>query len=158
VVAGQFAARAAGAALAALALAACDSSSSEQGRRDDRPRAVDGFVAKLEREVRRLPRGRMAWSTYWRLCWARYPGARAYELETLTGEGAPSDLRRQRGRCLRLEVAADENLRSEGFKGERIQLALAASQLAYRVRARLGDGRASRWSEPYAAGEQLRPR
>jgi hypothetical protein len=148
----QFAARAAGAALAALALAACDSS--DEDARASRPRAVDGFVASLEREKRALPRARIAWSTYWRLCWGRYPGARGYELQTLTGEGAPSELRHQRGRCLRLEVAADENARREGFKGERVQLALAASQLAYRVRAVLGNGRVSRWSEPYAAGEE----
>jgi hypothetical protein len=109
------AARAAGAALAALALAACDSSDEE--RRVSRPRAVDGFVATLERDVRRLPGRRIAWSTYWRLCWARYPDTRVYEVETLTGEGAPSELLRQRRRCLRLEVAADENARSEGFKG-----------------------------------------
>jgi hypothetical protein len=154
VVAGQFAARAAGAALAALALAACDSSDEEP--RASRPPPVDGIVATLEREQRPLPHQRIAWSTHWRLCWARYPGARGYELETLTGEGAPSDPRRQRGRCLRLEVAADENRRSEGFKGERIQLALAASQLAYRVRAALGNGRVTPWSEPYAAGEEVR--
>jgi hypothetical protein len=156
VVTRRFAARAAGAAPAALALAGCDSSDKE--RRASRLPAVDGFVATLERDVRRLPRRRIAWSTYWLLCWARYPRARAYELETLTGEGASSELRRQRGRCLRLEVAADENKRSEGFKGERIQLALAASQLAYRVRAALRNGHASPWSEPYAAGEEVGPR
>jgi hypothetical protein len=155
VVTRTFAARAACAALAALVLPACDSSDSSSSTRASRPRAVEGFVATLEREKRPLRRERIAWSTYWRLCWDPYPGARAYEIETLTGEGAPSERERRRGRCLRLEVAAGENARGDGREGERVQLALAASQLAYRVRAVLGDGRSSRWSGPYAAGEEV---
>ena len=47
---------------------------------------VEEIVATLEDEVRELPSKRIAWSTYWKLCW-HYPGAKAYELQTLTSEG-----------------------------------------------------------------------
>jgi hypothetical protein len=121
------------------------------------PSALDppsGFVAKLTREVRPLSGERIAWSTEWRLCWSRYPGADYYELETLTGEGASPRLSRRGGRCLGLEVAAGENRRSEGFRLEQSQLVQSSSLLSYRVRAQLGGGRVSSWSKPFPAGEK----
>ncbi len=138
-------------------LGGCDWSNGDESQppAGQATRSVEGFVATLQREVRELPAERMAWSTFWRLCWSRFPGARAYELATLTGEGRSPQLRRQRARCLRLEVAAGENARSERFKDERTQLALTAGQLAYRVRAVRADGGVTRWSRPYAAGERV---
>jgi hypothetical protein len=49
---------------------------------------VEGLVATLEDVVRDLPGERIAWATYWKLCWAAYPEVTAYELQTLTVEGA----------------------------------------------------------------------
>ncbi len=71
---------------------------------------VEGLSATLKDEVRNLPVDRIAWSTYWELCWEPYPGAEAYELETLTGEGeASGELRRQEENCFRIKAAAGEN-------------------------------------------------
>jgi hypothetical protein len=36
---------------------------------------VTGLVATLEDEMHDLPNARIAWSTYWKLCWSAYPGA-----------------------------------------------------------------------------------
>jgi hypothetical protein len=117
---------------------------------------VEGLTATLEDEVRDLPGGRIAWSTYWELCWEPYPGAKAYELKTLTGEGEVSgELRRQEGNCFRIEVAAGENEKSEGLETRDVQLALQQGQLAYRVRAVLGGGRVSKWSKAAPVGKKL---
>jgi hypothetical protein len=115
--------------------------------------SVRGLVATLEDEVHELPGERMAWATYWKLCWEDYPGARTYELQTLTGEGASPKLRRQSERCLRLEVVKGENAKKLGFVNREVLLALQAGQLAYRVRAVLDEGRVSDWSSPVAAGK-----
>lgn len=114
---------------------------------------VRGLVATLEDEVHDLPGERMAWATYWTLCWERYPGALAYELETLTGEGASPKLRRQREPCVRIEVVKGKNARQQGFVNREVLLALASGQLAYRVRAVLDNNRVSEWSPPVAVGE-----
>ncbi len=148
-----------------LLLASCGLSPG--ARRADAPRAyasradasrvvpppVRGLVATLEDEVHDLPGERMAWATYWKLCWEDYPGARAYELQLLTGEGVSPKLRRQSERCVRLEVAKGENAKKLGLVNREVLLALQAGQLAYRVRAVLDEGRVSDWSSPVAAGE-----
>jgi hypothetical protein len=116
---------------------------------------VEGLTATLEDEVRDLPGGRIAWSTYWELCWEPYPGAEAYELKTLTGEGEVSgELRRQEENCFRIKAAAGENEKSEGLKTRDVQLALQQGQLAYRVRAVLGGGRVSEWSKAVPVGQE----
>ena len=117
---------------------------------------VGGLSTTLQDEVRDLPGGRIAWSTHWELCWKPYPGAEAYELKTLTGEGEVSGgLRRQEENCFRIKAAAGENKKSEGLKTRDVQLALQQSQLAYRVRAVLGEGRVSEWSKPVPVGKTL---
>jgi hypothetical protein len=117
---------------------------------------VEGLTATLKDGVRNLPVDRIAWSTYWELCWEPYPGAGAYELKTLTGEGEVSgELRRQEENCFRIKAAAGENKKSEGLKPRNVQLALQQSQLAYRVRAVLGEGRVSEWSKPVPVGKKL---
>lgn len=118
---------------------------------------VRGLVATLEDEVRDLPGERIAWATYWKLCWQSYPGAKGYELETLTGEGASPKLRRQSEPCLRIEAAAGENEKSRGLLNREVLLALQSGQLAYRVRAVLDGNRVSEWSPPLAVGEATRP-
>jgi hypothetical protein len=99
---------------------------------------------------------RLAWSTYWKLCWEEYPGATAYELQALTGEGGARKLRRQRERCFRIEAAKGENEKTQGLANRDLLLALQAGQLAYRVRAALNDHRVSAWSSPAAVGEVTR--
>ena len=121
------------------------------------PPPVEGLVAALEDEVREFSGGRIAWATYWKLCWAAYPGATAYELETLTGEGSSRKLRRQAERCLRIEAAKGENDKSQGLVRRDLLLALQAGQLAYRVRAVLDDHRVSAWSRPMAVGTRHTP-
>ena len=114
--------------------------------------AMMGLVASLEDEVRDLPNGQIAWSTYWKLCWDNYPNAEAYELQTMTGEGATRRLRRQSERCFSLQAAAGENSKAQGLLNRALQLALQQGQLAYRVRAVRKDGRMSEWSVPFAVG------
>ena len=116
---------------------------------------IQEMVATLEDEVRDLPEQRIAWSTFWKLCWEEYPGASGYELELLTSEGVSPELRRQSARCFRIEVASGENKRKEGLAHRDIQLALQKGQLACRVRAVFDAGRVSEWSPPVVVGETL---
>jgi hypothetical protein len=124
----------------------------------DRPNAplVQNLVSTLEDEVRELPKERIAWSTFWKLCWDKTPDATAYELQTLTSEGSSGRLQRQSENCFRIEAAAGENIKSEGLLNRQLQLALQSSQLAYRVRAVLKNGRAGEWSRAVSVGETTR--
>lgn len=117
--------------------------------------AVSGFVATLADEVRDLPKRRIAWRTYWTLCWDAYPEASGYELQAVTSEGGSLRPKAVDGRCHRLEVAADENRKAEGLRTRDLQLALQSGQLAYRVRALLADGRTSTWSPLFPAGKPV---
>lgn len=137
------------AALLGVLLSACETPS---GARPAVAPPVEEIVATLEDEVRELPSKRIAWSTYWKLCWQGYPGAKAYELQTLTSEGASPKLRRQSDRCFRLQVAAGQNHKSQGLFNRKAILSLQASQLAYRVRAVLDDNFVSEWSGDIAVG------
>ena len=116
------------------------------------PTPVGALVGSLEDESRDLPDGRVAWHTYWRLCWGAYPGATAYELQARTGEGVSPQLRRQDGTCFRLEAAAGEDTKADLPRSRTIQLSTQSGQLAYRVRAVLGPDRVSAWSESLAVG------
>jgi len=116
---------------------------------------VQHLAARLEDEVHDLPSERIEWSTYWRLCWDDYEGARGYELQALTAEGASSKLEHQSEHCFRLEVAKGENFKTQGLMNRDLQLATQSSQLAYRVRAVLAGGRASEWSKPLPVGKPM---
>lgn len=116
---------------------------------------VQRMVASLEDEVKDLPQKRIAWSTFWKLCWDEFPGARGYELQTLTSEGRSPRLHRQVERCFRIQVAAGENLRTEGLVDRKIQLLLQSGQLAYRVRAVFDGERAGEWSPSIPVGKEL---
>lgn len=117
--------------------------------------AMGGFSASLVDEVRDLPGHRIAWRTYWTLCWDAYPAARGYELQAMTSEGGSVRPKAVDGPCHRLEVAADENPKAEGLRARDLQLALQSGQLAYRVRAVLADGRTSPWSPVFGAGKTV---
>jgi hypothetical protein len=144
--------RASGAAVAALlaagVLAGCGGGDAAQPAA-----AVGGLRTTLHDDVRPLSRDRIDWSTSWRLCWAPQAGATGYELRTLTGEGAPGGVRRQTARCFSIEAAAGRNKRAEGLRYRSEQLALMQGQLAYQVRAVLGSGGRSPWSEAVAVGD-----
>jgi hypothetical protein len=116
---------------------------------------IGGFVATLADEVRELPKQRIAWRTYWTLCWDAYPQARGYELQAVTSEGGSLRPKSVDGPCHRLEVAGNENRRSEGLRTRDLQLAVQSGQLAYRVRALLADGRTSAWSPLFGAGKPV---
>lgn len=109
----------------------------------------------LEDETRDLPDGQMAWTTYWKFCWAAFPGAIAYELETMTSEGAARKVRRQAESCFRVEVAKGQNERARGLFNRELMLASLSGQLAYRVRAVLDERRVSAWSAPAEAGRTI---
>jgi hypothetical protein len=136
--------------LAALTLSGCGSAS---GPAQVVQPPVTGLVATLEDESRDLNAGRIAWSTYWKLCWSVYPGAIAYELQPLTGEGASSKFRRQREECYRVQAAAGENDKAQGLLNRDVQLSLQRGQLAYQVRAILPEHRVSAWSRAVAVGQ-----
>ncbi|HQR31902.1 MAG TPA: hypothetical protein PLK30_04125, partial [Blastocatellia bacterium] len=108
--------------------------------------SVTGLIASLEDETKDLPDGKMAWVTFWKLCWKEYPEATEYELETFTGEGSARKLRRQAESCFRVEVAKGKNEKSKGFFNRELMLASISGQLAYRVRAVLAENRVTLWS------------
>lgn len=147
-----------------LLATSCDSSQTAPSMRSDvqhstpssPPTAlppIDKFSTTLEDEVRDAGTDRIRWSTYWKLCWDEYPGAIAYELQTITAEGSSPKLRRQPSECLRVEMVAGENKRSQGLLRREQMLGLQAGQLAYRVRAVLGDNRVTEWSQSMAIGK-----
>lgn len=119
------------------------------------PLPVQNLAAELEDEVHVLPRGEISWSTYWRLCWANYDGASEYELQALTSEGASDKLRHQSERCFRLEVAGGKNPKTQGLLNRDLQLAIRSSELSYRVRAVLADGRSSEWSRAVSVAKPV---
>ncbi len=132
-----------------LALAGCGT---QEPPRSVQP-PVGGLTATLEDTVRDLPGDRIAWATYWTLCWSPYPGARAYQIQTVTGEGASAKLRQQRDTCLRIEAAKGENARTDGLVNRDLLLQLQTGQLAYKVRAVLDDTTVSEWSASAAVGQ-----
>jgi hypothetical protein len=119
--------------------------------------AVSGLVAMLEDEVRDLPDGQIAWTTHWKLCWESYAGALEYDLEPMTGEGARRRLLHQAGTCYRIEVAKGQNAKVQGLFNRELMLASLSGQLAYRVRAALGNGRVSQWSASMVVGQGSKP-
>lgn len=108
--------------------------------------SLTGLVASLEDETKDLPDGKIAWTTYWKLCWKEYPEATEYELETFTGEGSARKLRRQNETCFRIEIAKGKNEKSKGMFNRELMLASISGQLAYRVRAVLPGNRVTQWS------------
>ena len=107
---------------------------------------IEGIVTRLEDEVRDLPNGQIAWSTYWKTCWQAYPDAKAYEVEVTTMEGASPKLRRQDGLCHRIQLAAGNNPKSQGLLGRKMLINLQVGQLAFRYRAVVEENRFSEWS------------
>ena len=137
----------------ALLASSCGTPSSGVVREERPLTPVQGLTATLEDEVRDLADGRIKWSTYWKLCWDEYPGATAYELQTITSEGTSPKLRRQSERCFRIEAAANVNKKSQGLRNRDELLALQMGQLFYRVRAVIDGTRTSAWSPPMELGK-----
>ncbi|MFB2771050.1 hypothetical protein ACE1AT_17420 [Pelatocladus sp. BLCC-F211] len=113
---------------------------------------VTGFVSTLSDEVEELPTQLIRWSTYWQLCWEPYPEAKEYELQTVLMEGKSPKLKRQSDRCFRLQVASNENQKSQGLLNRDLILLMHKIQLGYRVRAVLDSNRVSEWSQVMAVG------
>lgn len=136
-----------------LATAACSTASGRAAPVVDPP--VGGLETTLQDDVRNVPGRRIAWSTFWTLCWDAYPGAVGYEVKSVTVEGSSPQLERQEGRCVRVEAAQGRNRKSAGLKERDVLLSLQAARLAYRVRAVLDDDRTSRWSKRAPVGATL---
>lgn len=110
------------------------------------------LVVRLEDERHPLADGRVAWRTWWELCWDPYPGARSYEVQVVTGEGVSPRLREQTDRCIRTEAAAGEDS-PEALEAKRTTLlVLQEGQLADQVRAVTADDRRSEWTPPQPVG------
>lgn len=108
---------------------------------------VQGMRTSLEDEVAELANGQIGWSTYWKLCWEKYPQAEAYELQTITSEGSSARLKRVNSPCYRLQVAAGKNNKTQGLLNRKQLLSLQTGQLAYKVRAVIKGHTYSEWSK-----------
>lgn len=115
--------------------------------------APAGLVASLEDEAG----AGGAWRTWWVLCWDAAPGAVAYELKTVTGEGASPKLRRQTDRCLRIEAAAGDGPEDRPAR-RAAQLAGQQGQLAFQVRSVPAHGPPGEWSPAVAVGSEVQAR
>lgn len=93
-----------------------------------------------------------SWRTSWVLCWDPSPGAVAYELLTLTGEGASLRVRRQTDRCFRVEAAVGEGTAEDRQARRAAQLAAQQGQLAFQVRSVPAKGEPGAWSPAVAVG------
>lgn len=119
----------------------------------DRPPPPAGFVRTLEDETRAAAPGRVAWSTYWKLCWDPVATARHYEIRLVTSEGAPRTPKHLVATCYRIEAAAGENPVGEGMPKRELMLSMQAAQAALQVRAVFADGRATAWSTEQPIGD-----
>jgi hypothetical protein len=134
-----------------LSAAACGTKAAKQATVSP---PVQNLTATLEDEIHDLPDGEIEWTTYWHLCWTNYKGASEYELQAVTSEGASDKLRHQTERCFRLDIAGGKNPKAQGLFNRKLQLAIRSSELSYRVRAVLADGRGwSEWSKALSVGE-----
>jgi hypothetical protein len=109
-----------------------------------------GLVASLEDQTDATG----GWRTTWVLCWDADPAATAYEIRTVTGEGASPRLRRQQDHCLRIEAAAGDGPGEDRLARRAAQLTAQQGQLAFQVRAVPRHGPASDWSPAVAVGTE----
>ncbi len=117
------------------------------------PAAPGGLTKTLQDVKRPSGRGRIAWSTYWKLCWQPVAGAKYYEKRLLTSEGAPRKPARINSNCFRVEAAAGENPSSEGLPKRDLMLSMQAAQSAIQIRAVFPDGQTTAWTAEQAVGE-----
>ena len=97
--------------------------------------------------------GRVAWTTTWRACF----GARAdtdvatWQAQVVTAEGTSPEVTDLPDACIDLDVATGVDDAYSGMSSRQIQLS-DAQALAYRVRARRGDGTVTPWTDPVRVG------
>jgi hypothetical protein len=120
------------------------------------PAAPGGLTITLQDVKRPSGRGRIAWSTYWKLCWQPVAGAKYFEKRLLTSEGAPRKPERINTTCFRVEAAAGENPSSEGLPKRDLMLSMQAAQSAVQIRAVFRDGHTTAWTAEQPIGE-IRP-
>jgi hypothetical protein len=114
-----------------------------------------GLRARLDDETQPARADLVSWRTFWELCWDDYPGAVAYELRAVTGEGVSPHVKRQKGRCLRIEAASGETTPADEASQRTLLLAEQRSELAYQVRAVTPDHAVSEWTPAVAVGEEV---
>ncbi len=116
------------------------------------PAAPGGLTRSLQDIKRPSGRGRIAWSTYWKLCWQPVAGAKYYEKRLLTSEGAPHSPARIKTTCFRVEAAAGENPSREGLPKRDLMLNMQAAQSAIQIRAVFPDGSTTAWTAEQPVG------
>jgi len=119
--------------------------------------APSGLATSLEDKKRKSGRGRIAWSTHWKLCWQPVESAAYYEIRLMTSEGAPRAPKRLDATCFRIEAAAGENPVSEGLPHRDLMLTMQAAQLSAQIRAVLADGRKTAWTAAQDVGTLTPP-
>ena len=123
------------------------------GLREPPSPAITGLKAELIDDETPLERGRVSWSTRWRLCWAPTPGAVAYVVTTATPEGV-SPPGETRDNCFALSVANGYANRPGERPTRSQQLSLMQTMLSVSVAARMSDGTVGPASPDVAVGAQ----
>ena len=149
-----------GGAVAAGALLVAQADGQDGRAREPRASAPhDGASAEIRRlratlvdRERRLPDGRVSWSTRWRLCWKPVPGARSYAIAVATSEGVDPRPRSTPRTCFGLVVANGVGRRRAERRGRDAQLSVMQAMLAVSVAAKLMNGRVGPWSEDVSVG------
>ena len=98
---------------------------------------IRGFRATLTDRETVISKARISWSTRWRLCWTRVPGASAYVVTAVTAEGPGTRPRTVVKPCYVLTVARGVASRPGERPGKQVQLELMRAMLAVSVAARL---------------------
>ena len=130
--------------------------SADEATASSLPAAPGGLTRSLQDVRRPSGRGRIAWSTEWKLCGKPVAGAKHYEKRLLTSEGAPRKPERINTTCFRVEAAAGENPSSEGLPRRDLMLSMQAAQSAIQIRAVFPDGHTTAWTAEQPVGE-IRP-
>jgi hypothetical protein len=144
---------AAGAALAAAALAGCTTEAPPV----DRDVAPAGFAAVLDDEVGPVTEGRATWTTFWDLTWEEVAGAAGYVVWYGTSEGDSIRTRELDEPRLRLSVATGTTTPEDRVLRRDQELTLTAAQLSVRVAARFPDGELGPPSPWLTVGEPIPP-
>ena len=113
---------------------------------------IQGLRAALVDRERRLPDGRISWSTRWRLCWKPVAGARSYAIAVATSEGVDPRSRSTPRTCFGLAVANGVGRRPGERRGRDAQLSVMQAMLAVSVAAKLVNGRVGPWSQEVSVG------
>jgi len=110
------------------------------------------LTATLQDAVVPQADGRVAWTTTWRACFgASDTDVAGWQTQVVTTEGTSPEVTDLPDGCIDLDVATGVDDAYAGMPSRQIQL-VDAEALAYRVRARRGDGTVTPWTDPVRVG------